>query len=127
MIKTDSKYLNTSYGYINSSYREDYPGHKPEMRQKIVPRVKNEEKNVPFIGESWYKSTYKPVSATKDKLRNKDKEFNPCQQPFSSSTTYKSDFFPKRAQSQVKQPTNEISYPDGYRFNASTTYSNDFM
>ena len=29
------------YDYINSKYREDYPGHKPQMREKIVPRVKN--------------------------------------------------------------------------------------
>jgi hypothetical protein len=28
-------------GYINSAYREDYPGHKPQLRPKIVPRVKN--------------------------------------------------------------------------------------
>ena len=29
------------YDYINSKYREDYPGHKPQMREKIVPRVKD--------------------------------------------------------------------------------------
>ena len=30
-----------SYPYINSKYREDFPGAKPKMREKIVPRVKN--------------------------------------------------------------------------------------
>jgi hypothetical protein len=29
------------YDYLNSKYREDYPGYKPQMREKIVPRVKN--------------------------------------------------------------------------------------
>jgi hypothetical protein len=48
------------------------------MREKMVPRVKDERKNVPFEGESWYKSTYQPKSVAKDPLRNKDKEFNPC-------------------------------------------------
>ncbi len=29
------------YGDVNSSYQASYPGHKPQMREKIVPRVKN--------------------------------------------------------------------------------------
>ncbi len=29
------------YDYINSAYREHFPGQKPQMREKIVPRVKN--------------------------------------------------------------------------------------
>lgn len=101
--KVDSKYLKTSYGYINSSYRENFPGHKPEMRAKIVPRVKDEQRNVPFEGESWTKSTYQAKSVVKDRLRNKDKEFNPDMQPFMGYTTYKSDFFPKRPHSQFSK------------------------
>jgi hypothetical protein len=36
------------YDYINSSYREHYPGQKPQMREKIVPRVKDENKVIAF-------------------------------------------------------------------------------
>jgi hypothetical protein len=44
------------YDYINSSYREHYPGQKPQMREKIVPRVKNESKSIPFNASSEYKN-----------------------------------------------------------------------
>ena len=44
------------YDYINSKYREDYPGNKPQMREKIVPRVKNESKLIPFDSSSEYKN-----------------------------------------------------------------------
>jgi len=40
------------YDYINSSYREHFPGHKPQMREKIVPRVKDENKSIPLNSTS---------------------------------------------------------------------------
>jgi hypothetical protein len=42
------------YDYINSAYREHYPGQKPQMREKIVPRVKDENKDVAFSSTSEY-------------------------------------------------------------------------
>ena len=29
------------YANISSSYQSHFPGHKPHMREKIIPRVKN--------------------------------------------------------------------------------------
>jgi hypothetical protein len=40
------------YGDINSTYQKDYPGHRPQMREKLAPRVKGDDHSIPFNGES---------------------------------------------------------------------------
>jgi len=46
------------YGNISSSYQEQFPGNQPQMREKIVPRVKNENRDVPFNASSVYSSEF---------------------------------------------------------------------
>lgn len=83
------------YGDISSSYKSHFPGHKPHMREKIVPRVKNEDKSVPFDGDSEYKNKFTGKMVDREPIKNKDKAYNPSNQPFEGDTTYKSSYIKK--------------------------------
>lgn len=91
------------YGDIDSTYKNHYPGHKPHMREKIVPRVKNEDKNVPFDGDSEYKNKFTGKSVVRDPIKNKDKIYTPSNQPFDGSTTYKDHYIKKEANHHDKK------------------------
>jgi len=65
------------------------------MREKIVPRVKNENKNIPFDANSEYCKEFGPKTVNREKVFIKDRQFNPDKQLFNPSTTYGSDFHKK--------------------------------
>lgn len=97
------------------------------MREKIVPRVKNENRDVPFDSTSEYSKQYGPKKVPKEKVYIKDRAYNPDRQPFNGSTTYGAEFPKKGSNPHQKRKDPEVSYPEGYRFNANTTYNNDFI
>ena len=97
------------------------------MREKIIPRVKNEDRHIPFEGNSEYKNQFPHKSAILEKTKNKDRMYTPCRQPFEGSTTYGSNFLKKRPNSHVKRINPDYKFPDGYGFNGSTTYGNSFQ
>lgn len=84
------------YDYINSAYREHYPGHPVGARDKHKPRVKDEDGNLPFKGNSEYKTNFGPKTAKVDHVKGKDSAYKPTNQPFDGSTTYKDDFTKKK-------------------------------
>jgi hypothetical protein len=96
------------------------------MREKIVPRVKNESKSIPFNSTSEYFNQFGPKKAPLHKPFIKDNQYNPDNQPFSNSTTYGSDFRRQPRNPHEKPKPQEVTYPDGYRFNPSTTYGADY-
>ena len=65
------------------------------MRQKIVPRVKDQKKLIPFNSNSEYFRQYGAKSVPKTKVFIKDNQFYPDRQPFNASTTYGSEFAKK--------------------------------
>lgn len=65
------------------------------MREKIVPRVKDQKKDIPFDGTSEYATKFGPKRVDKEKVQIKDMKYTPDNQPFNSSTTYNS-FFNKK-------------------------------
>lgn len=97
------------------------------MREKIVPRVKQENKDIPFSSTSEYFNQYGSKSVPKEKVFIKDNQFNPDRQPFNASTTYGSHFVKKSRNPHAKEPQQEVNYPEGYKFNPNTTYSKDFQ
>jgi hypothetical protein len=96
------------------------------MREKIVPRVKNEDKNVPFDGDSEYKNKFTGKSVPRDPIKNKDKIYTPSNQPFDGSTTYKDHYIKKDPNTHDKKRSPEYDFPPGYKFNGSTTYNNSY-
>lgn len=66
------------------------------MREKIVPRVKNEDKNLPFEGDSEYKNKFTGKVGDREPIKNKDKIYTPSNQPFEGDTTYKSSYIKKQ-------------------------------
>lgn len=66
------------------------------MREKIVPRVKDEKKEVPFNSTSEYFKQYGSKSVPKTRVFIKDNQFYPDRQPFNPVTSYGSQFFKKQ-------------------------------
>ena len=97
------------------------------MREKIVPRVKNESRDVPFNSTSEYFNKFGPKTVPKSKIFIKDNQFVPDNQPFNGSTTYGTEFPKKAPNPHGKMRHADVKYPDGYKFNPSTTYGNDFF
>lgn len=44
--------------------------------------MRNEDRDVPFNGQSEYKEKFPAKSAIRDPVNNKDKAYNPLNQPF---------------------------------------------
>ena len=122
------------YDYINSAYREHYPGHQVGARDKYKPRVKDEDSNLPFNGGSEYRTNYGPKSSKLEGLYKRHDGYRPTNQPFESATTYKSDFNKKPITNKEKKPyslplfrAQEINFPPGYRFDDGTTYGKSYV
>jgi hypothetical protein len=81
------------------------------MREKIVPRVKNENKLVPFDAASEYSKSFGPKKVEKDPVYIKDMQFNPDNQPFSATTSYGSFFNKKQPNPHEKSQPSSINYP----------------
>jgi hypothetical protein len=96
------------------------------MREKIVPRVKNENKMIPFDAASEYAKSFGPKKAERERPFIKDMQYNPDSQPLNASTTYGSFFDRKQRNPHEMSQPSVINYPEGYKFNPNTTYSNDF-
>lgn len=97
------------------------------MREKIVPRVKKEGRDVPFEGESEYKNKFPKKFVPLDPIKNKDKIYTPDNQPFDGDTTYKSHYIKKNTNPHEKKKSEDYQFPPGYKFNGSTTYGNDYI
>ena len=83
------------YGRISSAYQSQYPGHKPTMREKLKPRVKDENKDIGFDADSEYKKQFGRKAVSKDPIKIKDRIWTPDNTPFMGSTSYGSHF-PKK-------------------------------
>lgn len=73
------------------------------MREKIVPRVKNESRDIPFNSTSEYFNQYKAKSVPKTNVFIKDNQFVPDKQLFNPSTTYGAEFVKKYPNPHQKQ------------------------
>lgn len=97
------------------------------MREKIVPRVKNQNKDIPFDSTSQYAKQFGPKKVDKPTIFIKDNQFNPDTKPFNPSTTYGSHFTKQHRNPHDKPQQPNVVYPEGYKFNPSTTYGKDFQ
>ena len=70
------------------------------MREKLKPRVKNQDRNIPFDGSSEYKNKFPAKKVDKDPIKNKDKIYTPDHTPFDGSTTYNNSY-PKKVPHKV--------------------------
>ena len=96
------------------------------MREKLVPRVKNEDRYIPFDAASEYRSQFPSKTTTLEKQKIKDRWFAPCKQPFLSSTSYGEGFPKKKPNPHKKREELECNFPDGYGFYGKTTYGDGF-
>lgn len=81
------------------------------MREKIVPRVKNENKLIPFDASSEYSKSFGPKKVEKDKVYIKDMQYNPDSQPFNGTTSYGTFFNKKQPNPHEKSQQGAINYP----------------
>jgi hypothetical protein len=65
------------------------------MREKLAPRVKGDDHNIPFNGESEYKDKYPKKSVPRDPVKIKDKIYTPSNEPFLGESTYTASY-PKK-------------------------------
>lgn len=96
------------YDYINSAYREHYPGHPAGSRDKYKPRVKEEDAHLPFGGNTEYRKNFGPKSSKIEGLSKRNDGYRPTNEPFDGSTTYKSDFNKKKLGQKEKKKYNVI-------------------
>lgn len=96
------------------------------MREKLKPRVKGEDKSIPFTGSSEYKEKFPGKSVPRENPVIKDRIWTPDGTPFDGETTYNSHYPKKPFNPHEKKKNPEYSFPDGYKFNGETTYNNHY-
>ena len=96
------------------------------MREKLKPRVKDENRDIPFDSESEYRSKFPRKAVSRDSIRIKDRIWTPDMTQFMGSTTYGNSFPKKMPNAHKKKHEPEYSFPEGYGFNGQTTYGNSF-
>lgn len=99
--------LDKHYDYINSKYREDYPGHNCGPLEKHGPKPQ-ERVDLPFYGNTDYKSNFGPKKVPLEKPFNKDKQGYKPTGPFEGQSTYKSDFLKKSTNPHQKKKAPEV-------------------
>lgn len=97
------------------------------MREKLKPRVKDENKDLGFDGESEYKKQFGRKAVSKDPIKIKDRMWTPDNTPFLGSTTYSNHFTKKNPNKHEKKKQVQYDFPSGYGFDGNTTYGNSFV